>query len=377
MKTHRLGMFTFTIILALITAACGTLQLELEPGGADTIEVMEKTESPALPPEVLDTQATPIETDPTMDPTTQRVTFDELGISLEVPSDLYIQKDPSVSYDDPSTLESYLFYIQNYGYPGGPSSGDFQMYGHLQYGPFMITSWEDFSNNTINSPMNAYANYIEIDGLKGYDTQLSGQRNRFVYLFHLDGHVLSIAVSEPTPENKALADQIIQSLELIPGGFTDASHVNLVSDPNQLFQIFIPEDWDYTFQPTIGTQLSSFEATSPDLEVIIEDVEGPHSNIYYKKGISLHLQVLQDDIELQMQWPNQREYRVYFNGIEGTVYIYREPSTTEGEIRTASVSYEGKIYLLRFGYAEDADLATIDRIISSFNITPETFRPSG
>ena len=42
-------------------------------------------------------------------------------------------KEPLVNYDDRGKLDSYLFYIQNYGYPGGPPSGTFQMYGHLQY----------------------------------------------------------------------------------------------------------------------------------------------------------------------------------------------------------------------------------------------------
>ena len=88
------------------------------------------------------------------------------------------------------------------------------------------------------------------------------------------------------------------------------------------------------------------------------------------------MQVINDDSEeLILKWPNQREYGVYFNGIQGTVYVYVEPSTVEGEIRTVIVYYEGKSYLLRFGYADDADRDTIDYIISNFNITPDTFFP--
>jgi hypothetical protein len=270
-----------------------------------------------------------------------------------------------------------LFYIQNYGHPGGSPTGDFQMYGLLQYNLPSI-SWEQFAEVQDDSQgMYQYVNPIEINGLRGFDTQFSGQRNRFVYLFYLEGHVLSIAVSEPTPENKALADQIIASLQVISGGFSDVSRLNLVSDPNMLFQLLIPEDWEYNFQPTMGTQLSSLEASSPDLEVIVEDVDGPHSNIYYKKGISLHLQVIDDDtIEHIPDWPNQRQYGVYFNGIEGTVYVYQEPSTAEGEIMSVTATYEGRTYLLRFGYAEDADLEAIDSIISSVILTPESFYPT-
>jgi len=305
---------------------------------------------------------------------TKRYRFEQLGISLEIPSELCVIKNPSVKYEDQSKLDSYIFYIQNYGCPGGTNSGNFQMYGLLQYN-IPPVSWEEFSNIHLDSPNNAYANYIEVDGLRGYDTQLNGQRNRFAYHFYLEGFHLSIHVGEPTSEIKELADQIIQSLELLPDGFSDQSHVKLVTDSNRLYQFLIPEDWEYSQQPTIGMQLSSLEVKSPDLEVLVED-GGPHDNIYYKKGIFLHVQVIEGDIEYQIRWPDLKQYDVYFDGIPGTVYIFTEPSTVEGEIRTVHVDHEGKNYLLRFAYADDADRDTIDRIIASFNLSRETFYPS-
>jgi hypothetical protein len=364
------------IFFGLLATACGSLEISIENTGETADEQNENTELIIEEPPIDVVQPTTANEEPLATSTTKRYTFEQLGISLEIPMDLYVKKDPIVNYEDQSRLDSYLFYIQNYGYPGGPSSGNFQMYGLLQYN-LPPVAWEEFSNNQINSPINAYANYIEVGGLRGYDTQLTGERNRFFYHFYLEGSILSIAVSEPTPENKTLADQIIQSLEFIPSGFTDTSNVKLVRDPNQLYQILIPDDWELSFQPTIGIQLSSLEATSSDFEVIVDDeVEGPHSNIYYKQGIFLHVQVIEDDSAGPItDWSNQWQYVVYFNGIEGTVYVYVEPSTAEGEIRTARVIYEGKSYLLRFGYADDADRDTIDRIISSFNITPETFYP--
>lgn len=365
---------TLMILLAMLTA-CGTLQVDLESSGEDSMRISEYETEPTLPTETEPAEAQPTEASPSMPEGAQRYTFNELGISLEVPEGLYVQKNPVVSLDDPSKLESYLFYIQNYGFPGGPASGDFQIYGLLQYGLPPI-SWEEFATIQDNSQgMYQYVNYIEVGGLRGFEAQFSGERNRFVYLFYLEQHILNIAVSEPTPENKAIADQIIATLQYDPQGYTDASHMKLVSDPNRLYQLLIPDDWEYTFQPTLGTQLSSLEVSSPDLEVFIDDeVEGPHSNIYYKQGIALHIQVIDDDsIQFNPGWPDQQEYVVYFNGIEGTVYVFREPSTVEGEIRSVSVTYEGKSYLLRFGYAQDADLDTIDRMIANFNITPEMF----
>jgi hypothetical protein len=363
-------------VLLLITSACGSFQVALE---TPETGVEGNSQSLVTPPPTSegDEPVPPTTEGKSEAPTTIRHEFTELGISLEVPVELYVRKEPIVNYDNRGKLDSYLFYIQNYGYPGGPASGNFQMYGHLQYNLTPIT-WEQFIEIQDDPQgMYEYVTPIEVNGLQGFDTQFSGQRNRYVYTFYLQGHVLSIAVSDPTPENKALSDKIIASLQFNPERFTDASHMKLLSDPNQLYQILVPDDWEYLFPPTVGLQISSLEVTSPDLEVIVEEVEGPHSNVYYKRGIFLHLQVVDDDtVEQMANWPNQRQYSVYFNGIEGTVYVYQEPSTAEGEIMSVTTTYQGRTYLLRFGYADDADLDTIDRIISSFNITPETFYPT-
>jgi len=370
MKLNRTNIFAILIALALLTSACGMLQLELESAGDEATQL---ADSIAPPTEILpsaDIQPTATEEGTLTDAATKRYVFEELGISLEVPADLYVKKEPIVSLNDSSKLESYLFYIQNYGQPGGSPSGDFQMYGHLQYELPPVT-WEQFSEIQDNSEeMYQYVNEIEINGLRGFDTQFSGQRNRFVYLFYLDGHVLSIAVSEPTPENKALADQIIQSLELIPGGFTDASHVQLITEPNSLYQLLIPEDWGYTFNPTPPINLSEFEAQSPDFEVVVEEGAG-HSDIYYKQGVQMTLIVFEGGPDLGEPYRDgiESQYSVYFNGIEGREYIFHEPSTAEGELREARIFYDGKSYILRFGYADDVYRDAIDRIIGSLQLS--------
>jgi hypothetical protein len=366
MKTIRFSVSVLWISLILLFTACNFQQPDVESDVELLTPILHITVQPT---------PTAIMTEPPE--FSNRVAFEELGISLEIPADLYVRKDPQVNYEDQSKLDGYLFYIQNYGYPEGPSSGNFQMYGHLQFNLLKI-SWDDFSNNQINSPMNTYADYIEIGSLRGYDTQVAGQRNRYVYHFYLDGYVLSIYVSDPTPENKVLSDQIIQSLQFLPEGITQESHMQLVNDPNQLFQILIPDDWEYSYQPAVGTRLSGLDASSPDQYAYSEDVEGPHANVYYKSGVFMQLQVLSDDSAPRSPFPNltRKEYDVYFNGIPGREYIFTQPSTVEGEEREAQVYYEGRSYLLRFAYADDTYRYLIDRIIASFNITPETFYPS-
>ena len=110
-----------------------------------------------------------------------RTYFEQLGISLDIPEDLVVIKEPIINLDDPSKLEAYTFYIQNYGPEGGPGEDYFQMYGLLQYS-IPPVAWEEYASDVLNSDIYSYAEEIEVNGLKGLDTQLGGERNRFVYL---------------------------------------------------------------------------------------------------------------------------------------------------------------------------------------------------
>jgi len=384
MKKNRFSITALIIFMTICITACGSQGLEAESTDEildqqdPTVEIVtpEQTEEVVQPTATI-VDPTPTREEATATDSTQRHVFEGLGIALEIPQDLYVKKDPIVKWEDQSKLDSYLFYIQNYGYLGGPSSGDFQMYGTLQYN-LPPVSWEQFSDNQINSPMNAYANYIEVGGLRGYDTQLAGERNRFVYHFYMDGQVLSIAVADPTPENKVAADQIINSLEVLPGGLSDDSHMILVSDPNQLYQILIPDDWEYNLHPPVNIQLSSLDARSADLEVTSKDEGGPHANIYYKSGVIMRLHVMDDDSANYSPFPNRikEQYDVMYSGIEGTEYFFTQPSTVEGEERQLQMYYGGRSYMLGFSYANDSYRDVIERIIASFNITPEAFYPA-
>ena len=384
MNNNRISLTAMIIFMTLFVTACSSPHLDVESTEElndqmeTTVEIvtMEPTVKVVQPTETLVQPTATIEELSSTD-TTQRHMFEQLGISLDIPKELYVRKDPLVKFEDQSKLQSYLFYIQNYGYLGGPSSGDFQMYGHLQY-ELPPISWEQFSDIQINSPMNAYANYIEVGGLRGYDTQVAGERNRFFYHFYMDGQVLSIAVSQPTPENKAAADQIINSLELLPGGLSDDSHMILVSDPNQLYQILIPDDWEYNFHPPFNIQLSGLEARSANLEAEAKDEGGPHENVYYKSGVVMRLHVMDNDSANYSPFPNRirEKHDVMYNGIPGTEYFFTQPSTMEGEERQLQMYYEGKSYMLGFAYPNDTYRDVIDRIITSFNITPETFYPT-
>ena len=370
MKGNRI-IFTIGLLCVVMTAGACLSRQQTNLESDDNVVVLSETATPVPIPateEILPT-VTPEEIAP--EPTSKRYTFDQLGISLEVPAELYVAKDPNVNYDDPSKLDGYLFYIQNYGYREGPYSGDFQMYGHLQYNLQAIT-WEELSDNTINSPEYAYANEIEINGLRGFESQFSGVRNRFVYQFLLNGQVFSIYVSQPTEENKVLAEQIISTLQFNPGEFTSDSQVQKVVDPNFLYQLYIPDDWTYNFGTPAGIRLSDLEASSPDAEVLVEETDGPHSNIYYKNGVFLNIMVLEDDSALSEPTSAviQSSYPIQISGIEGMDYLFTEPSTAEGVLREIRYFYDGKSFILRFGHPMDVDQELLEWIILNVIITP-------
>ena len=315
--------------------------------------------------------------EPAMEPTADasavadgRVVFEQLGISLEIPEGLVVIKDPMVDLGNPTELQSYLFYIQNYGPQEGPGEDYFQLYGHLQY-DLEPTTWEEYTSGVLGSEMYAYAEEIDVNGLPGIDSQFTGQRNRYVYHFVLDGHVLTMAVADPTEENKALADQIINTLQFTPGSVTDTSGVGLLVEPNGYYQMYIPENWEFSYEPTAGIRLSDLRASSPDQEVVVEESDGPHDNIYFMNGISMNVVVLEDDSATNEPVMAQvlRSNPLMISGIQGMNYVFLEPSTAEGEIRELRYYHNDLSYLIRFSYAVDADLSQIDWLIRNFQIS--------
>jgi hypothetical protein len=331
-----------------------------------------ETATPAPLPPTEEIQPTAAGEDDPPQPTSRRYTFDQLGISLEVPTELYVHKNPGFNYDDPGKLDGYLFYIQNYGQPGGPSSGNFQIYGHIQYSLRPIT-WEEFAENTINSSTNASVTEIEINGLRGFDTFPSGERKRFVYQFLLNGQVLTLAVSAANEENKVLADQIISTMKFDPAQFTDESHIQKIIEPNFLYQMFVPDDWSYSFGPTAGIRLSDLQASSADAEVVIEETEGPHSNIYYKSGVFMNLVILEDDSALSepVMAEIKSSYQVQISGIVMQDYTFTEPSTAEGELREIRFYHNGLSYILRFSYGAGVDQDLLYWILINMEIPQE------
>jgi len=364
-----LGMLGLVLLLGacnlpqpMIEETENNIQVQVSSPTAEAVPATEEGQPTA--------EAVPATEEVTESGPTKLVNFDQLGISLEVPRELYVQKDPLVNYDNASLLDSYLFYIQNYGFPEGPHTGNFQMYGHLQYFPHTIT-WEEFAQGQIDSDMNAYANEIEINGVRGFDTQVAGQRNRFFYHFLINNQVLSIAIAEPSEENKVIGDQIISTLKFDQARFTNQSGAQRILDPSFYYKILIPDDWTYSFGSPAGIRLSDLQASSADYVVEIEETDGPHSNIYHKSGISLSLVILNDNSAQTEPAAAviSNQYEFMQSGIMMTDYRFVEPSTAEGELREIRFMHNGLSYLLRFSYAPGTDQEHIDWMIRNMEIS--------
>jgi hypothetical protein len=145
--------------------------------------------------------------------TTVTENFEELGISMEVPKNLIVAKQPVKSADG-TTLEAYTFTIQNYESGQQNESANFQMYGLVQY-DLPATSWGELSK--VKESTETYQNIQEVsyNGVIGYYMQAKGERPRYTYMFLLTDKVLTIAVSEPTEFNKSLAESIVATVKYL------------------------------------------------------------------------------------------------------------------------------------------------------------------
>ncbi len=143
-------------------------------------------------------------------PTYKTITFDEIGISLEVPSEMFVRKTP-VYAPGTSNLQEYSFFIQNYTVSPGQSN-NFQMYAIYQPKNPTVT-WDELVKAKDDKETYKYALETEYNGLKAIETKVNGERGNYTYLILLRGHVLTVAVSSPSDQNKSIGDRIIGSIK--------------------------------------------------------------------------------------------------------------------------------------------------------------------
>ncbi|GIW69619.1 MAG: hypothetical protein KatS3mg101_0366 [Patescibacteria group bacterium] len=123
---------------------------------------------------------------------TKNYDFDKIGISLSIPENLYVIKTPNYNVET-DKLDSYNFYIQNYGFEGGPATGTLQIYGLYQF-DLPETTPEELEKIKEDTQNYLYVKEFTAGPLSGLETQQKGDRPNFVYLLLLNGRVLRVSV---------------------------------------------------------------------------------------------------------------------------------------------------------------------------------------
>jgi hypothetical protein len=139
---------------------------------------------------------------------TKTISLTPLGLTLEVPLDMLVKTEPSL---DPA--EAYTFFIQNYTTFNPNSDKNFQMYGIYQTDTAEVTV-EEFAKIGSDKENYLYTVETEFNGIKAFDTRHKGERSRYEYILLYRDHLLRIAISEPTDENKEIADKIMETLRV-------------------------------------------------------------------------------------------------------------------------------------------------------------------
>ena len=150
-----------------------------------------------------------------------------------------------------------------------------------------------------------------------------------------------------------------------------------VADPNDLYSVEIPTDWQVTFEEKKGVRLGGFIAQSPDYQLRLDETaEGPFTPVYYEKGASLQLTVTNEE-ETGKGKPagviTQQNTVMVDGHHEATWYMYKEPSTAQGQLLEVRWSGHGKSFVIRLGYNPETfpqGPTFLQEVVNSFTATP-------
>ena len=123
-------------------------------------------------------------------------TFEKIGLTLSVPSDV------EISNDLPDE-DNFTFIIQRGTYP---DSNYYQLYATLQPNG----TWDKDSEGLKSQLLEGSKN-LTVGGFEAIQGQYKGERNRYVTFIFTDMGILTLATSQPTPENEQLTNKILDT----------------------------------------------------------------------------------------------------------------------------------------------------------------------
>jgi hypothetical protein len=170
-------------------------------------------------------------------------------------------------------------------------------------------------------------------------------------------------ISTPTPAASPEALPATASAETAPA--------QTIQDRAGLYSLELPDDWQVSFEDAKGVRISSLMAQSPDYKVKIDTAaEGPFTPIYYQAGAGLQVTVLDQPLSQNPEPAGavSEKKSVTVDGVEGTFFAFKEPSTAQGQLLEVRLEKSGRSYTLRFGYNPDTlpgGQALFERIVAS------------
>jgi hypothetical protein len=133
----------------------------------------------------------------------QQQTIEEIGLSFQHPKDLIYRKEIA---DNQGSIRTAGFFLTK----GSENNPEYQMYGlDVQYKDATEQDLElakkEMDPKTIK--------VVTLGGHKGIEGLIVGPKTRFITIILRGNKLFSVSTLPPTPENKAITDQILSTLE--------------------------------------------------------------------------------------------------------------------------------------------------------------------
>lgn len=126
-----------------------------------------------------------------------------IGLRLQIPPDMTYREELA---DDYGRLRTMAFYIER----KDQSKPPYQLYGLFQADN--ESSERDLERSKTEMDA-ATIKDASIDGYKGIEGLILGEKTRYITIIQKDGRLFSVSTIPPTPENKELTEQILATFD--------------------------------------------------------------------------------------------------------------------------------------------------------------------
>lgn len=126
-------------------------------------------------------------------------TIEEIGLSFKYPNDLIFRKEIA---DDGDRIRTVGFFLTK----GSENNPEYQLYGLYQQ--FKDATVQDLELSKKEMDPSTIKE-VTIDNYKGIEGLILGPKTRYITIVLKNKKLFSVSTLPPTPENKAITDQIL------------------------------------------------------------------------------------------------------------------------------------------------------------------------